>query len=350
MKFQNLKRLKTQECDENNGDFLQTKDIVAAFENLLPVVHRTPLNESATFNEMAGTRLYFKMENLQRTGSFKIRGALNKITNLTGDARKNGVIAASAGNHAQGVAFSATKQGLKAKIYMPEKTPLAKVLATKAYGAEVVLTGESFQEAYEAAVLDQQITGATFIHPFNDYEVMAGQGTIALEMIQQCADLDTVVIPVGGGGLIAGMACLLKNYDPKIRVIGVQSEGAPAAYNRFKGMGNSRLEHVSGIADGILVKETGQLTFPLISKYVDDVVTVSDEDIATAIIYMLEREKMFVEGAGAAAFAAVLSGKVGVSGKHIGIVVSGGNADLDKISHFKRLAAAGKKKHRVVSL
>ncbi|WP_018661583.1 threonine ammonia-lyase [Heyndrickxia acidiproducens] len=333
-----------------NGDSLRTKDVIEAFENLLPVIHRTPLNESKTFNEMAGAKLYFKMENLQRTGSFKIRGALNKLTNLPNAARKNGVIAASAGNHAQGVAFSATKLGIKAKIYMPKKTPLAKVLATKAYGAEVVLTGESFQESYEAAVLDQQISGAAFIHPFDDYEVMAGQGTIALEMIQQCSDLDTVVVPVGGGGLIAGMACLIKHFDPKIKVVGVQSEGAPVVYNRYKGISSGRLAHVSGIADGILVKETGQLTFPLINQYVDDVVTVSDEEIATAIIYMLEREKMFVEGAGAAAFAAVLSGKPGVLGKHIGIVVSGGNADLDKISHFKHLAMSGKKKRRIVAL
>ncbi|WP_152604309.1 threonine ammonia-lyase [Heyndrickxia ginsengihumi] len=332
------------------GDYLQTKDVISAFENLLPIIHRTPLNQSSTFNDMAGAQLYFKMENLQRTGSFKIRGALNKITNLSKYAKRNGVIAASAGNHAQGVAFSATKQGIKSKIYMPEKTPMAKVIATKAYGAEVVLTGESFQEAYEAALEDQKISGATFIHPYDDYEVMAGQGTIALEMIQQCSDLNTIVVPIGGGGLIAGVASLVKNFDPTIKVVGVQSTGAPATYNRFKGLGNHRLDNVTGIADGILVKESGRLTFPLINHYVDEIVTVSDEEIASAIILMLEREKMFVEGAGAAAFAAILSGKVNVAGKHVGVIVSGGNADIEKIPYFKRLAMSEKAKRKIVSL
>lgn len=317
---------------------MQTNQIIEAFEHLMSVVHRTPLNESKTFNELTGSKLYLKMENLQRTGSFKIRGALNKVLSLSDLAASRGVIAASAGNHAQGVAYSAAKRGIKAKIFMPEGTPVAKVKATQAYGAEVVLTGESYQEAYEAAVLTQQRSGATFVHAFDDFEVMAGQGTIALEMVQQCSELDAIVVPVGGGGLISGVATLIKNLYPAIKIIGVQSTGALATYNCFHGAGNTRLLKVGGIADGILVKEPGKLTFPIINRYVDDIVSVTDGEIAQAMIMMLEREKMFVEGAGAAALAAVISGKLRMAGKHMGIIISGGNADLDKMPLFKSLA------------
>lgn len=317
---------------------LQTKHIIQALENIMPVIHRTPLKKSTTFNQLSGLDLYFKMENLQRTGSFKIRGALNKITSLTKQESSKGVIAASAGNHAQGVAYSAAKRGLHSKIFMPEKTPMAKVNATRSYGSDIILVGESYQEAYEAASQEQLESGATFIHAFDDIDVMAGQGTIALEMVQQCPDLDAIVVPVGGGGLISGIATLIKNLYPKIKVIGVQALGAAPTFNRFTGAGNFRLSKVNSIADGISVKETGKLTYPLIHRYVDDIVTVTDEEIAFAMVLMLEREKTFVEGAGAAAFAAVLSRKLEWLGRRVGIIVSGGNADLEKLPLYKRLS------------
>lgn len=319
---------------------MQLTHVFEAMQHLSPVVHQTPLERSATFDAMTGSHLYFKMENLQRTGSFKLRGALNKISHLSAEDAAKGVIAASAGNHAQGVALSASKRGIKAKIFMPAGTPKAKVLATEAYGAEAVLIGESYQEAYEAAVQDQLLNGSTFVHAFDDFEVMAGQGTIALEMVRQYPDLDMVIVPIGGGGLAAGIATFIKNVNPSIRVIGVQEVGAAAVYNRFHHVGETRLKHVSGIADGILVKEAGRLTYPIIEKYVDDIVTVTDADVARAMILMLERAKMFVEGAGAAAFAAALAGQVDIRGKHVGIVVSGGNADLEKLPLYKKMISS----------
>ncbi|MTT30752.1 threonine ammonia-lyase [Terrilactibacillus sp. BCM23-1] len=309
-----------------------------AQEHIAPFIHRTPVYQSSTFNRLAGKQLYFKMENLQRTGSFKLRGALNKISHLSAQEEDKGVVAASAGNHAQGVAYSASKKGIPSTIFMPVHTPKAKVNATEAYGAKVVLTGESYQESYEAACDYQKEFGATFVHAYDDPVVMAGQGTIGLEMLQQCSVLDAVVIPIGGGGLIAGVASAIKQLNPKIKVIGVQSEGASAAYNRFYQKGDAVLKHVEGIADGILVKKTGVNTFPIIRCCVDEIVTVSDEEIASTIILMLERQKMFVEGAGAAAIAAVLSGKIQHIGQHIGLVVSGGNVDLDRLPYFSTIA------------
>ncbi|TCP28921.1 L-threonine ammonia-lyase [Scopulibacillus darangshiensis] len=304
----------------------------------MPVIHRTPMRQSATFNQLTGANLYFKMENLQRTGSFKLRGALNKVMSLTDEEAARGIIAASAGNHAQGVALSAAKRGVKAKIYMPEKTPLAKVNATQSYGAEAVLIGESYQEAYEAAMRDQEENDRAFVHAFDDFDVMAGQGTLALEMMQQAPDLGTIVVPVGGGGLISGIAALIKSIYPGVRVVGVQSSGAAATFNRFTGKGSARLSRVNSIADGIAVKETGMITYPIIQHFVDDMVTVTDAEIALAMVMMLEREKAFVEGAGAAALAAVLCGKLALKGKKAGIIISGGNADVAKFPYYKSLA------------
>ncbi len=308
-------------------------------EKLINVVHRTPLTESTTINRMTGKKVYFKMENQQKTGAFKIRGASYKISRLTQEEASKGVIAASAGNHAQGVAYAATKHGIKAKIFMPEKTPDAKIRATKSYGAEVVLTGDSFQEAYEAALLEQKKSNSTFIDPFDDPDVMAGQGTIGIEMLQQESFIDTIIVPIGGGGLISGIAVAAKAIKPDIRIIGVQAEGACATYNGFYQKGPTKLKQVTTIADGIAVKKPGNHTFPLIQKYVDDIVTVSDVDIASAMVYMLEREKTLIEGAGASAFAALLSKGHQIQSNHCGIVVSGGNMDITKMPKIQALAS-----------
>ncbi|MFC4618457.1 threonine ammonia-lyase [Camelliibacillus cellulosilyticus] len=303
-------------------------------EQLLPIVHRTPLKRSKTIDDMTGQAVFLKMENTQKTGSFKIRGATHKIFSLADHDMKKGVIAASAGNHAQGVALAAAKRGISAKIFMPLLAPLTKVRATEAYGAKVVLTGETYQEAYEAALTES----GTFVHAFDDPDVIAGQGTVAFEMLQQCPDLDAILVPVGGGGLLAGTAIAVKSSQPSIKVIGVQAEGAAATYNRFKTQGQWRLTSVKSIADGILVKETGQLTYPIIEQYVDDMLTVSDQDIARAILLMLEREKTFVEGAGAAALAALLYKPLKNLGKKIGVMITGGNADPKNIPQYIDLA------------
>ena len=309
-------------------------DVLKAMETLQPIVHRTPIKRSQTLDKLTGAEVYLKMENMQKTGSFKIRGATHKIFSLTEKELGKGVVAASAGNHAQGVAFAATKKGIKAKIFMPKLAPQAKIDATRGYGAEVVLIGDTYQESYEAALSED----ATFVHAFDDPLVMAGQGTVVLEMLHQCPDLDIIIVPVGGGGLIAGTAIAAKAIKPSIRLIGVQAEGAAATYNRFKKTGPTSLKEVSSIADGILVKETGQLTYPIIEHYVDDMVTVSDQEIASAILFMLEREKSFVEGAGAAALAALMYRPLSASNKKVGIFISGGNADPKNIPHYLELA------------
>ncbi|MFG6116862.1 threonine ammonia-lyase [Halobacillus sp. MO56] len=315
-------------------------------EQLSSVVHRTPLTTSATLNEQTGKKVFMKMENQQKTGAFKIRGASYKISQLTQHEMKRGVIAASAGNHAQGVALAAAKRGIEAKIFMPANTPKAKTKATEGYGAKIVLTGESFQEAYEAAVQEQKRSQAVFIHPFDDPDVMAGQGTIATEMLQQQPSLDTLIVPVGGGGLISGIAFAAKNINPTIKVIGVQAEGASATYNKFHSKGVTSLPSVSTIADGIAVKRPGELTYPIIRKYVDHIVTVSDQQLAATMVHMLEREKTMVEGAGAAALAALLSYHEKINSTQCGVVVSGGNMDIAKLPSIQSLSQ--QKKYQVV--
>ncbi len=301
-------------------------------------VHRTPLTTSTTMNKMTGKQVYMKMENQQKTGAFKLRGAGYKLSRLSEEECKCGVIAASAGNHAQGVALAAEKQGIQATIFMPEKTPKAKVLATQNYGAKTVLVGESYQEAFEAACKEQARTKATFVHPFDDVDVMAGQGTVALEMLEDAPLLDTLIVPIGGGGLIAGMAVAAKHINPDIQIIGVQARTASAAYNHFHKKGPTTLSTVSTIAEGIAVKKTGTKTLPVIHEYVDDIVTVTENDLATAMMYMLERKKSLVEGAGAAALAALLVHGAKLPSKHCGVVVSGGNVDLAKLPAIQTLA------------
>ncbi|WP_038112091.1 threonine ammonia-lyase [Tuberibacillus calidus] len=307
-------------------------------ERLYSIVHRTPLKRSKTIDRLTGKTVYLKMENAQKTGSFKIRGATNKIFSLTDREASQGVVAASAGNHAQGVALSGTMRGLSAKIYMPVSAPKAKVQATESYGAKVVLIGETYQEAYNAALS----ANGTFVHAFDDPHVIAGQGTVAFEMLQQCPELDTIIVPVGGGGLLAGTAVAVKETHPEIKLIGVQAEGAQATYKRFYGAPDERLPFVQSIADGLLVKETGRLTFPIIERYVDQMITVSDRDIACAILLMLEREKMLVEGAGASALAALLAKPHLIGGNKIGVMITGGNVDASRIPQFLDLAQSPK--------
>jgi threonine dehydratase len=329
----------TDEGVKTIGDYVSAADIAEARETLTPVVHRTPMLESATLNRISGAHLHLKLENMQRTGSFKLRGAFNKIAHLPVKELNRGIVTASAGNHAQGIAYAASKRGALAKIFMPKRTPQAKIQATATYGAEVVLTGASYQEAYEAALAECRTNQSVFVHAFDDNQVIAGQGTVAAEMFAQCPELDTVFVPIGGGGLAAGTVCYLKSVKPSIRVIGVQSDHAPAAYNLFHHDKKQANHESPGIAEGILVDKPGERTVPVLRHYLDDLVTVTDSEIAQAMLLMLERSKMLVEGAGAAALGAVLSGTIPVQGKHVGLIVSGGNADTEELARLKQMAS-----------
>jgi len=310
-----------------------TVDMIKKAGRLLKgVVHKTPLDFSATFSRLSGSQVFLKMENLQKTGSFKIRGAYNKICSLDEASRQKGVIAASAGNHAQGVAYAAKSAGIKALIVMPVNAPIAKVVATQGYGADVVLAGNNYDEAFIQAGVLQEQTGATFIHSFDDPEVMAGQGTIALELISGLPDLDAIFVPVGGGGLIAGIALAVRTFKPDVKIIGVQSESAPAVCQLFKKKEITGLSQVHTIADGINVCQPGKLTVELINRYVDELVLVNEEEIAESILLLLERSKIVVEGAGAVGLAALLHKKVSLPGKKVVIILSGGNVDANILS------------------
>lgn len=311
-------------------------DVVAARERLRGSIYYSPCPHSQVLSGLTGQQIYLKLENLQMTGSFKERGALNRIALLTPEQAARGVVAASAGNHAQGVAYHATKRGIKALIVMPLATPLVKVTATRGFGAEVVLHGANYDEAYVEAMRLCDAAGMTFIHPFDDAVVMAGQGTIGLEVLEQVPELEAIVVPIGGGGLIGGIACAVKESKPKVKVIGVQtSRLASMLAARAEGHPVT-IDPSTTIADGIAVRRAGAVTFPMVEQYVDELVTVDEDEIASAILVLLEREKTLAEGAGAAGLAAVLQRKssVLVPGSHTAVMVGGGNIDVTLLSRI----------------
>ena len=313
----------------------------AAF-TLKNIARTTDLLSSSSLKP--NTHMYLKTENLQVTGSFKVRGAYYKISQLTDEQKKAGVIACSAGNHAQGVAISATKNGIKSVVCMPDGAPISKVEATKGYGAEVVLVPGVYDDAFNKAQELQKEKGYTFVHPFDDEDVIAGQGTIGLEILNQLENIDAVVVPIGGGGLISGVAFAVKSLKPQIKVYGVQAANAPSMFESLKKKEQITLDSVSTFADGIAVKHPGDLTFELVSKYVDEVVTVSEDEIAMAILTLMERQKLIAEGAGATAVAAVLSDKIPLNGKNVVCIVSGGNIDVNILSRVltRGLKASGR--------
>lgn len=293
---------------------------------LKDVIRRTDLIYAPQINPES--QVYLKPENLQYTGSFKLRGACYKISRLTDEEKDRGVIACSAGNHAQGVALGATKHGIKSLICLPAGAPISKVEATKRYGAEVCLVPGVYDDAYRRALELKEEKGYTFIHPFDDEYVIAGQGTIGLELLDQLPDIEAVIVPIGGGGLISGIAYALKSLEPSVKVYGVQAEGAASMQRSIARGYRECLSTVSTVADGIAVKEPGEHTFDLCSKYVDDIVTVTEDEICAAILALMEQQKLIAEGAGAVAVAAAMFNKVPIAGKKVACIVSGGNIDV----------------------
>jgi threonine dehydratase len=316
------------------GKAVTLAEIHAAMGRIRDSIYLSPCARSEEMSQLTGNSVYLKLDNLQRTGAFKERGALNKLLTLTEEERARGVIAASAGNHAQGLAYHAGRHGIRAQIVMPLTTPLIKVSATKGYGAEVVLHGANYDEACEEAVRRSAESGMTFVHPFDDEVVIAGQGTMGLEILQQVPDIEAVVAPIGGGGLIAGVACAVKETNPHVRVIGVQPARLPSMKVAIAEGHPVTLSPAATIADGIAVRRAGEKTLPLIQKYVDDIVTVDEEEIANAILLLLEREKTLAEGAGAAAMAALINRKTPLSGKRVAVLVCGGNIDVSLLSRI----------------
>jgi threonine dehydratase len=311
------------------------RDVEEARQRLQGIARETPVYASETFSRMTGREVWLKAENLQRTGSFKIRGAVNRIATLGEGERAAGVVAASAGNHAQAVAWAAREAGIEATIFMPQDTPVAKVEATQNYGARIELGGEMFDDAFDAARVYADTTGATFVHPFEDEQVIAGQATIGLELAEQLPSLATVVVPIGGGGLAAGIATVLRERKPEVYIVGVQA----AACAPFAGA----KEHGFTIAEGIMVKKPGELTSAIVGEKVDEIVTVTDEEISQALVLLLERAKLVVEGAGAASLAALLGRKVSGEGP-AAVVLSGGNIDATLLISVMRhgLSLAGR--------
>jgi threonine dehydratase len=309
-------------------------DIHAALGRIRESIYVSPCERSETFSQFTGNTIFFKLDNLQRTGAFKERGALNKLLTLTAEERARGVVAASAGNHAQGLAYHAGRLGIRALICMPLTTPLTKVSATKGYGADVILHGANYDEAYEEAVRRSRKGHLTFVHAFDDDAVIAGQGTLGLEILQQHPEIEAIVAPIGGGGLIGGIACAVKETNPNVQIFGVQPAKLPSMQVALAEGKPVTLSPAVTIADGIAVRRCGDLTLPLVQKYVDQIVTVDDEEIANAILLLLEREKTLAEGAGAAAIAALLNHKLPISGKKIAVLVCGGNIDVSLLARI----------------
>ncbi|WP_276254884.1 threonine ammonia-lyase [Halomontanus rarus] len=312
---------------------LEYSDVLAARDRVTETSRHTPLERSYTYSDMTGADVHLKLENFQRTGAFKIRGATNRIATLSEAEKDAGVVTASAGNHAQGVALAATRAGVDSTIVMPENAPISKVKATESYGAAVVLEGRDYAEAADRAHEIEREEGRTYVHAFDDEYVMAGQGTIGLEILEDCPDVDTVVVPIGGGGLISGIATAIKAEHPDVRVIGVQAEGASSAASSLEKGERITLDAVDTMADGIATRSIGEETFRVIEARVDEVVTVSDPEIAMAVVYLLERSKTLVEGAGAVPLAALLFEAFDVeAGETVVPVISGGNIDLNTLT------------------
>lgn len=309
---------------------LNLDDLYRARYVLGEILRRTDLVRAPKLNPESD--IYLKPENLQITGSFKIRGAYYKISQLTEEEKKRGVVACSAGNHAQGVALGATSHGIKSLICLPEGAPISKVEATRRLGAEICLVPGVYDDAYQRAMQLRDEKGYTFVHPFNDEHVIAGQGTIGLELLEQLPDVQAVLVPVGGGGLISGVAYAMKTLNPNIEVYGVQAAGAPSMYESIRKKEEITLPQVSTVADGIAVKTPGDLTYDICSKYVDDICLVSEDEICAAILRLLEEEKMVAEGAGAVSVAAAMFNKVPIKGKKTICLVSGGNIDVNILS------------------
>jgi threonine dehydratase len=310
------------------------QDIQSALTRIRPSIPISPCARSETFSAITGNSVFLKLENLQRTGAYKERGALNKLLSLSKQERSQGVIAASAGNHAQAVSYHAARLGIRATICMPLATPLIKVSATRGYGAEVILHGANYDEAFEEATRRSRHELLVFVHAFDDDAVIAGQGTLGLELLEQHPDLDAVVVPIGGGGLIAGVACALKETNPSIQVIGVQPARLPSMKAALESRTPVTIPAAVTIADGIAVRRAGSRTLPLIAKYVDEIVTVQEEEIANAILLLLEQEKTLAEGAGAAAIAALVNRRVTLSAKKVVALVSGGNIDVTLLARI----------------
>jgi threonine dehydratase len=315
---------------------LTLADVERAQARIAGKVRRTPLSESAALSRLSGCQVHLKLENLQFTGSFKERGAAARLLSLSAEERSHGVITASAGNHAQAVALHASRLGLTATVVMPEATPLVKVQATESHGARVVLFGSGYDDAAEHAAQLAAQSGAVYVHPFDDLEVMAGQGSIGLELSEQLPDLDAVIVPVGGGGLIAGIATVLREKKPDVRIIGVESRTFPGMRRALESEQPASLPPAlpggKTIADGIAVRRVGQLTRQVVRALVDEIVLVDEEEIAEAILLLLERERMVAEGAGAVGLSALLHRELGLGGRKVVVVISGGNIDVNLIS------------------
>jgi threonine dehydratase len=316
------------------SNMITLPDIEAALVRIRESIYLSPCARSETLSNLTGNSVYLKLENLQMTGAFKERGALNKILCLAPGERARGIIAASAGNHAQAVSYHATRHGIRAQIVMPVTTPLVKVSATRGYGAEVILHGANYDEACEEALRRSRAEDLTFLHPFDDDAVIAGQGTLGLELLQQIPALEAVIVPVGGGGLIGGLACAVKETNPRVRIIGVQTSRLPSMQAAVHEKKPVDLMPAATMADGIAVRKAGERTLPLALKYVDEIVTVEEEEIANAILFLLESEKTLAEGAGAAALAALLQRKAGCHGVNVAVLVSGGNIDVTLLSRL----------------
>ena len=317
---------------------------------LSPVINQTPVLHAPGL--VPDCDFYLKADCLQKTGAFKLRGAYYKIATLSDEEKRRGVIACSAGNHAQGVGFASRDMKIPATICIPAAAPISKIQATRSYGANVVLVDGVYDDAYAEAVRLRDEQGLTFIHPFDDYRVMAGQGTIGLEILDQLPDLDAVIVPVGGGGLISGVAFAIKSLRPEVKVYGVQAEGAPSMYRSLHEHKYQTLKAVSTFADGIQVKTPGELTYQICEQYVDDIVTVSEDETAAAILSLMENQKLVAEGAGAVPVAAVLFHKLPVEGKKVACVVSGGNIDVNILNRVitRGLVMSGRKANMTIAL